>query len=371
MTRFVLLTAIILSTIPLRAESQICKRTDDSRKVYATHRAQQSDAQSVEGKHGVVAGVDSLKAGFQREEIESIIENMQQTRKELINQIENQRQLIMQMDQDLARIIDYMQEGRPQLPAESNQPSDAPEMKPESGIASLKAKPAARKTIGVGEGWIRNEATGDTISLRQGKVSIANRSGKPIGRLTEMLTHNPGAQPSGAPVQVGNMDVTFDPSASQQTRKAFLQQPIAPKAQVKLYEAYANTPRGRFFGGTPLPEKEVAVEAISFGNVLDKKAKSHPMIINDGIVSDRKSTRHIKVLNVTEVRRGERRLALKSERNLIPQVGNEIQARTGKDQQRAGAENIAGINIERESAIREYVTPNTFKEREEKIASIL
>ena len=371
MTRFVLLTAIILSTVPLRAESQICKRTDDSGKVYSTVTAQRSDAQSVESKHGAIEGDDILKAGFQREEIESIIENMQQTRKELIDQIENQRQLIMQMDQDLARIVAYMKESRPQLPTESRQPSEAPEIESESDIASLKAKPVAGKVIGIGEGWIRNEATGDTISLRHGKVKIADRSGKPIGRPTEMLTKNPGAQPSGAPLQVGNMDVTFDPSASQQTRKAFLQQPIAPKAQVKLYDAYANTSTGRFFGRTPLPEKEVAVEVNGFGDVLNEKAGSRSKILDDGMASDRKPSRYIKLADLTEMRRGERRLVLKSERNRIPQVGDEIQARTGKNQQRINAENIARTNIERETAIREYATPKTFKEREEKLASIL
>ena len=123
-------------------------------------------------------------------------------------------------------------------PKPVNQPG--PQQQPVTRAS--RGTPQVDNQLQAGEGWIRNEATGKTASYRGGRFSET-----PGTRQIPIARRN-------SPVQVGNMDVQFDNSVTPAARQAFLQNPVAPTAQMARFDANANTPRGRYFGAAKLEQ---------------------------------------------------------------------------------------------------------------------
>jgi len=109
-------------------------------------------------------------------------------------------------------------------------------------------RPAAE--MGPGSGWIRNEQTGEVVSIDgSGNVSMRDRDGNPIQRTTGRLGSVPPEQANPDGVQrVGNMDVTFAPETTAAQKQAFLTDPVKPEGQMIQYNnrALAEADRQEF-----------------------------------------------------------------------------------------------------------------------------
>jgi len=325
---------------------------------------------------------------FNRDEIASIIKNLHQTRSELKAQIESQRRQVMQLEEDIAKIIAFLEEeNRPRSASESNRPVKSPEMHQVDDPADSRPEISENNGTDQGIGWIRNERTGDTISLRHGKVTIADKGGKLIDRPAVMLTSTRVHTPD-APLRVGNLDVTFSPRVSQQVKMAFLQYPTAPTTHIQRNELYANIPKDMSSGVTPPPKKEGLVRLEGVGGVCQIRTRNHAVAAIDSPMNHQKPTRLREPGDVAEVGTGEQNSRLLTERNRTIPVGNGIQAGFSKGQYGMRTEKATGFNLRREAAEKEpdvpskkkvaflmlqeeYIDPGTSNHRKLEIASML
>jgi len=111
--------------------------------------------------------------------------------------------------------------------------------------------------------FIRDSATGATVSMDAGGgMRWTDQAGNPIAKPTFQAAPQTGIR------RVGNMDVAFDSSVSPAARAAFMADPVRPDGQIQRYQDYINTPRGRFFGATPLPEEGKNPEDMSIGEMV-------------------------------------------------------------------------------------------------------
>lgn len=388
MTRIVLLAAMVLATLPVRAEAEIFKRADDSRQVHLSNSALPTAGDCRQVGDEAIENKAALNKRLSRDEITSIITNLHRTRSELQAQIESQRRQVLQLEEDIAKIIAYLEgENRPQSTSESSHPVKSPEMHPANDSADSKLKISENNVTDQGKGWIRNERTGDTISLRHGKVTMADRGGKLIDRPAVMLTSTRVHTPD-APLRVGNLDVSFSPRVSKQVKMAFLQYPTTPMTHIQRNELYANIPKDSSSGVSPPPKKEGPVKLEGIGGVRQIRTRHHAVATVDSPMNHQKPTRSMESGDVTEVGTGGQNSRLLTERNRTIPVGNGIQAGIGKGHNGMRPEEATGFNLRRKAAEKEpdvpskkkvaflmlqdeYIDPRTSNQRKIEIASML
>jgi len=103
--------------------------------------------------------------------------------------------------------------------------------------------------------------------------------------ISKAMTRGSVQQPFAGTQQVGNMDVTFDKSVPTAARQAFMTNPVEPTAGIQRYQDYMNTPRGRFFGATPVSDDtERPIVMNTFGQVMQEKARRS--LIKDNAAMD-------------------------------------------------------------------------------------
>jgi len=345
MTRIVLLAAVILAAIPGHAVSQPFQPEDDSREVHLTNTSLPSDDQVQKAGQETVEGKVALEKRLKQKGIESIIKDMQQTRSELRAQIETQRQLVIKLEKDIARIIDYMEEQRRSQSASADRNSvTSPEIRQTTDSANVSATISEKIEPDPEEGWIRNEATGETISLQHGKVSIADRGGRPIDRPTEMLTTT-GVDTPGAPLQVGNLDVTFSPRVSRQVKMAFLHYPAAPAEPVRQNGLYTGTTNQKVPGATPAPQLAVAARTNNRGEVPKIKVRNPSPPHSTSSANNHRYSRPLEPVHITKAGSGKRKLHPAIISNQAVPFAKGIPEAIGQWHNQSKAEKITGFNL--------------------------
>lgn len=345
MTRIVLLAAIILSAIPVHAESQPYQPADDSREVHLTNTTLPSDDQVQKAGQETIEGKVALEKRLKQKGIESIIKDMQQTRSELKAQIETQRQLVIKLEKDIAKIIDYMEEeSRSQSASEDRNPVPSPEIRQTTDSANVSATISEKIESDPEEGWIRNEATGDTISLRHGMVSIADRGGRPIDRPKEMLTAT-RVDPPDAPLQVGNLDVTFSPRVSRQVKMAFLHYPTAPAEPVRQNELYTGTTNQKFPGATPAPQLAMVARTNDRGEVPKIKVRNPSPPHSTSSANNHRYSRSLEPVRITKAGSGKQKLHPAIASNQAIPFAKGMPDAIGQWHNQRKAEKITGFNL--------------------------